>query len=183
MKVPHVLSSFVATAVVCVAGAAVAARLPSGMVTRRLATITNDRDKTVSYLDLMLSAQGVVKGLYLQTSADSNSAPPESSGQVYWLQQIESRDGVVLGQGKGVKAILLQGTIEPTGGHGSLVIRYLTNGVFKRYAACPVTLRREPDGNWELINVDDGHAFDQIHVRTWMLGISSLTHICNADES
>src|SRR5690242_17671619 len=104
------------------AGFAAAASLPDGVTAVPLAAITNDRDATVSNIELMLGDEGAVRGIYLATRANADADPSQATGQVYPLAGIESEDGVVLGQGKGVKAILLQGTIPPQGDHGSLVI-------------------------------------------------------------
>jgi hypothetical protein len=154
--------------------------LPIGMTAVPLAAITNDRDSSVSNMGLMLDAQNTVRGIYLKTRANKHTAPAKSTGRVYWLSRIESPKGVVLGQGKGVKAILLQGNIEPHGGHGSLVIKYLTNGLFRHYAQCRVDLRRLGPDNWQLVNAYDGAPIQHIQVKTWALGISNLVNVCPA---
>ncbi len=102
----------------------------------------------------------------------------QAKGQVYWLDRIESRDGVVLGQGQGVKAILLRGTIESQAGQGSLVISYLTNGIFRHYAECRIDLKRVSLQQWQLVNAYDGRPIEQIKVKTWTLGISTLANVC-----
>lgn len=164
-------------------GLAAAASLPDGVTAVPLAAITNDRDSSVSNIELMLSDEGTVRGIYLATRANAASDPSLASGQVYPLAGIESDDGVVLGQGKGVKAILLQGTIPPQGDHGSLVIRYLTNGVFKHYAQCRVELKRSAPGNWQLVNAYNGQQVKHIQVQTWALGISTIGNICPAQAA
>ena len=150
--------------------------LPDGMTAVPLATITNDRDGSISEMALMLDDQAFVHGIYMQTTTAAG-APP-ASAQVYWLDGIESRDGVVLGQGQGVKAIFLQGMIEPQGGHGALVIKYLANGIFRKYDQCSVRLQRVAPYDWQLVNAYDGHPIKLIQVRTWALGISTIANVC-----
>jgi hypothetical protein len=164
-------------------GFASAASLPDGVTAVPLAAITNDRDSTVSNIELMLNDDGGVRGIYLATRANAEADPSQASGQVYPLAGIESDDGVVLGQGKGVKAILLRGTIPPQGDHGSLVIRYLTNGIFKHYAQCRVELKRLAPGDWQLVNAYNGQPVRHIEVQTWALGISTIGNICPAQNA
>lgn len=163
-----------------VAWAAPTARVPVGMTTVPLASITNDRDTSVSKLKLMLNDVGAVQGIYLQTRPSANSDAAPSSAQVYSLAAIESPDGVVLGQGKGVKAIFLKGNIPPQGNHGSLVIRYLTNGIFRHYDECRIGLQRTGPENWQLVNAYNGRTVKHIEVETWALGISTIANVCPA---
>jgi hypothetical protein len=164
-------------------GFATAASLPDGVTAVPLAAITNDRDSTVSNIELMLGDEGAVRGIYLATRASAETDPSQASGKAYPLAGIESEDGVVLGQGQGVKAILLKGTIPPQGDHGSLVIRYLTNGVFKHYAQCRVDLKRLDTGRWQLVNAYNGRPVRHIEVQTWALGISTIANVCPAQNA
>lgn len=164
-------------------GFATAASLPDGVTAVPLAAITNDRDATVSNIELMLGDEGAVRGIYLATRTSADADPSQASGQVYPLAGIESEDGVVLGQGQGVKAILLRGTIPPQGDHGSLVIRYLTNGIFKHYAQCRVELKRLAPGDWQLVNAYNGQTVKHIEVQTWALGISTIANVCPAQNA
>src|SRR5699024_10048958 len=157
---------------------AVAAPLPAGMTTVPLATITNDRDTSVSEIKLMLNDQAVVQGIYLTTSASVNSSPSPQQSRVYWLAGIESNHGVVLGQGQGVQAIFLRGDIKPRNGYGSLVISYLSNGIFRSYDQCRVGLQRVDPYNWQLVNSYNNQPITHIEVQTWALGISTLKNVC-----
>lgn len=156
--------------------------LPVGMGVVRLAAITNDRDTSVSYLNLMVNKQHTVRGIFVQTKVPKTSKPHAParvvSQSVYWLKNIESRNGVVLGQGKGVKAILLRGDINSRVGRGSLVIKYLNNGVFRSYKQCRIALRRVSPHKWGLVNAYNDQPIKHIEVKTWLLGISTLTHVC-----
>lgn len=152
--------------------------LPAGMTAVPLAGIVNDRDASISYLKLMLNARAVVRGVYVETDIIVNKDWQTASKRVYWLRRIESPDGVVLGGGRGVKAILLRGKIDSDGGRGSLVVRYLTNGLFRSYAECKVLLRRLSPREWTLVNAYNGQSIHRIEVRTWLLGISGLENVC-----
>lgn len=157
--------------------------LPVGMIAVPLAAITNDRDTSVSKIELMLDDQAVVRGIYIETRASEQADPTQAKGQVYWLNNIESGKGVVLGQGQGVKAILLRGQIHSRNGQGTLVIRYLSNGIFKHYKECRVNLQRMAPGQWRLVNAYDGHPVKHIRVKTWALGISTLANVCPVDAA
>jgi hypothetical protein len=183
MKLRPLWSIVAAVLFLVPAGFTAAASLPDGVTAVPLAAITNDRDSSVSNIELMLSDDGDVRGIYLATRANAAVDPSQASGQVYPLAGIESEDGVVLGQGKGVKAILLRGTIAPQSDHGSLVIRYLTNGVFKHYAQCRVELKRSAPGDWQLVNAYNGQPVKHIEVQTWALGISTIGNICPAQNA
>lgn len=164
-------------AIISIASAA-AATLPTGVTALPLASITNDRDASVSDIKLMVNDSGSVRGIYLETRASANSDPAQAKTQVYPLAGLESRDGVVLGQGQGVKAIFLKGEIPPQGDHGSLVIRYLANGIFRHFKECRIGLERTGPDDWQLVNAYDGHPITHIEVQTWALGISTIGNVC-----
>src|SRR5699024_924785 len=121
---------------------ATAATLPTGMTAVPLATITNDRDTSISKINLILGSQARVRGIYMQTRPSADSEPVQDQNKIYWIGGIESDHGVVLGQGQGVEAILLRGDIQSEDGRGSLVISYLNNGIFGSYNQCTVHLQR-----------------------------------------
>lgn len=151
----------------------------AGTTVVRLAGITNDRDTSVSYLNLMVGRKHSVRGITVETQVPrAGSSARVISRNTYSLKNIESRKGVVLGQGKGVKAILLQGRINSEAGRGMLIIKYLNNGLFRSYKECRIGLHRVAPKRWELINAYDGQPVRHIEVKTWMLGISTLTHVC-----
>ncbi|TAM94537.1 MAG: hypothetical protein EPN40_11690 [Rhodanobacteraceae bacterium] len=178
MKLARLASILASALLAGTAMSAVAATLPSGVTAVPLAVVTNDRDASVSRLELMLDGNSTVQGIYMETSANATSSPLPASAQVYPLQSIESRDGVVLGQGQGVKAIFLRGTIASQDGRGSLTIRYLANGVFRHWAECKIGLERTGQNDWQLVNAYDGRPIEQIKVQTWALGISTLANVC-----
>lgn len=177
---PARLASAVAVAAFLAGTAAFATAtpLPAGITAVPLAVVTNDRDATVSRLQLMVDAQDTVRGIYLDTSATADSQPSAESARVYPLAKIETDKGVVLGQGQGVKAIFLRGNIASQAGQGSLVIRYLTNGIFRHYAECKIDLHRVGPDHWQLVNAYDGQPIDQMRVKTWALGISTIANVC-----
>lgn len=167
---------FAAALAVGAALPAAAVPVPAGMTVVPLVAISNDRDASISEIELMLGPQRFVRGLYIATYEKQHD-PDKAEGQVIPLADIESREGAVVGQGQGVKAILLRGRIEPTG-NGELVIRYLTNGIFKRYDECKVQLRQAGPDDWQLVNAYTNGKVAHIHVKTWALGISTLENVC-----
>lgn len=178
MEFIYLLPALVLVLLTSAAATAAVALLPTGMTAVPLAAITNDRDTSVSLLELMLNDHDTVRGIYLKTRVGGDNGPSKISGQVYWLKEIESRNGVVLGQGQGVKAIFLQGTIEPRGNQGALVIKYLTNGISRHFAECRIGLQRLGPYNWQLVNAYNGRIIKSIRVRTWALGISTIANVC-----
>lgn len=177
MNLARTLAAVLLAAFAGTAAEAASPSLPAGMTAVPLAVITNDRDSSVSKLELMLDDQAFVHGIYMETS-DGGDGPGAASGQVYWINGIESRNGVVVGQGQGVEAIFLRGMLRPQGDHGLLVIRYLTNGLFKRYDECSVRLQRRAPYDWQLVNAYDGQPIKLIQVRTWAFGISTIANVC-----
>jgi len=160
------------------AGAAFAApssRMPAGVTLLPLAGITNDRDASVSQLKLMVDRRAAVRGIYMETGVPGKLA---AAAHVYPLRRIESKHGVVLGQGQGVKAILLRGTIDSRAGEGKLVVSYLSNGLLGTYRNCKLDLKKRAPHDWQLLNAYSGRPIQRIEVRTWMLGISTLTNVC-----
>lgn len=172
-----------ACAVALAFGAAVtahAAALSSGFTAVPLATVTNDRDASVSSLQLMLDGDAEVRGIAMDTRADAGAAPRPDQHRFYPLADIETDAGVVLGQGQGVKAIYLRGTIASRDGRGALVIRYLANGVFRHFSECRIDLQRTAANGWQLVNAYDGQPIDAIRVKTWALGIATIGNVCPA---
>lgn len=178
MKHVHVLlfaAGILTTELALPAGSVVAP--PAGTTTVPLVAITNDRDTSISEIELMLGPQKHVKGLYIATYAKDRAAGP-AEGQLIPLAELETPEGAVIGQGQGVKAILLSGKIEPIGGTGTLTIKYITNGLFRRYADCDVHLQHSSPNAWHLSNAYTQGKVERIHVKTWALGISTLENVC-----
>ncbi|MGA7799836.1 MAG: hypothetical protein WCC36_03415 [Gammaproteobacteria bacterium] len=177
----------VAAALLSAAGVARAHALPPNIDVVPLAGITNDRDTSVSYLNLMVSRRDAVRGIYVDTRASGKAGDDGGDGGIsngaFWLKDIESGDGVVLGQGQGVKAILLRGTIDSRAGKGNLIIKYLTNGLLMNYSQCKMGLKKSGNHKWELINAYNGKEITDIKVKTWWLGISTLQNVCPAPAS
>lgn len=178
------LQSLAALAALGIASlSAQAVGLPAGVTAVPLAKVTNDRDASVSRLQLLVDAHAGVEGIYLATSANADSDPAAARGQMYPLASIESAQGVVLGQGQGVKAIFLRGNIRAQAGQGALVIRYLKNGVFRHWGECRINMQKLGPHDWRLVNAYDGQPIDSIQVKTWALGISTLANVCPAGEA
>lgn len=182
MKLACLASLLAFTLLTGTVASATAAPLPTGTTAVPLAVVTNDRDSSVSRLGLVVNGASDVSGIYLKTSPNANTNPDQAKGQIYPLADIETGDGVVLGQGQGVKAVFLSGTIASAQGQGLLTIRYLTNGIFRHWSECKVSLKRVGPHDWQLINAYDGQAIQQIKVETWALGISTLENVCPVSQ-
>lgn len=187
-QVSHIMKSALLSAllgfalVASTSAATTTPAVPVGMIAVPLAAITNDRDTSVSRIELVLDDASMVRGIYVETRASKSADGSHATGKMYPLASIETAKGVVLGQGQGVKAILLRGKIASRDGTGTLVIRYLSNGLFHHYKECRVNLERVGPNDWQLLNAYDGHEVKQIRVKTWALGISTLVNVCPADD-
>ncbi|HKK13165.1 MAG TPA: hypothetical protein VKA14_00750, partial [Gammaproteobacteria bacterium] len=115
--------------------------------------------------------------------AAADKARGDVTTDVYSLDAIETGDGVVLGQGSGVKAILLRGRIDSRAGQGTLVIKYLTNGLLMTYNECRLGLKKTDSGSWNLINAYTGAPIKRIRIKTWTLGISTLENVCPGSDT
>lgn len=145
------------------------AAISFGMDAAKLATITNDRNASLSTLYVVIDDHGVLRGVYIRTISRTHEKA-EPQGAIYWLDAIEQGNGVVVGQGQGVDAIYLSGNYKPGNQRGSLVIRYLTNGIFWTYDTCQMHLRQTGNA-WQLVNSYTGRPIRHIRVDTWALGI------------
>lgn len=154
----------------------------SGVKTIELATITNDRDTSLNILNLVVNKKSQVLGLLLVTKV-----PAKENGQKkyrvtkkidYPVKKIESKNGIVLGQGQGVKAILMNGKINSDRGSGQLKIKYLSNGLLMHYNSCNIKLQKQTNDSWALVNAYNGKVIKNINVKTWFLGISTLQNVC-----
>ena len=86
--------------------------------------------------------------------------------------------GAVLDGDATHEAIVLRGSIDSTLGNASLLITYLSNGLFGRHRDCRVGLVRDPGGRWHIVNAYDRQRVDHLVVKTWALGISTVQGIC-----
>lgn len=152
--------------------------VPPGITLQRLSTLTSDRDKNINFLNLMLDQNMLVAGLFNEAHPDNK--PGEGEGaNVFWLRDIESRDGVVLAEGRGRKALILKGLLDRETQEGRFSITYLANGLSMRYESCEFDLKRQPNGGaWYVRNIYTGATVTQIHVETHALGIKPIKAIC-----
>lgn len=141
-----------------------------------LARIVNDRNSNVSYLNLMVSRDDAVRGIYVQ---GHGSAEGRGNG-AFWLRDIQGEKGVVLRKAQGRKVISLRGTIDSRAGKGSLVITYLHNGLLMSYSRCKLGIRKSGRRDWKLINAYNGNEVTDIEIKTWWLGIATLASVCPA---
>lgn len=143
-----------------------------------LASITNDHDPSVSVLGLLTGSGDEVSGVSIVTRHPDRQGPDRIVRRSYPLQRVETPRGIVLTRKHGRDLIRLHGRIDSKNGHGTLVIRYLSNALFGSHHDCRVDLKRiEPD-RWQLIDVANGQPIDRIRVKTWLLGISTITPVC-----
>jgi hypothetical protein len=135
-----------------------------------IASITNDRNADLQNLGV-LTVLGRVVGLRFDTINGKN--PHES----YFSLHDMERGAVLDGDGKH-KAIVLRGSIDPTGGNADLIITYLSNGLSGRHKDCRAGIVRDERGQWHIVNVYDHKWVDHLVVQTWKLGISTIDGIC-----
>ena len=110
--------------------------VPPGITLQKLAEITNDRDAKITNLSLMLNKNKLVEGIYANTKREGFESIFETKKNVFWMRDIESREGAVLYETQGKKALILQGALERDTQVGSFNLNYLSNGIFGNYESC-----------------------------------------------
>jgi hypothetical protein len=150
--------------------------LPAGSHLQELATITNSRDASTAVLSVLFSAKNEVLGIYTVYTIDDDERTVETD--ILPIDQIESPEGAVLHEEKGLKIFILQGRIDAAHGTAALQVRYLTNGLKLSYESCKLNAQRSYDGRWALINAYNGSVVTQARARTWALGVRTIENIC-----
>lgn len=154
--------------------------VPPGITLQRAATMTNDRDKNIHYLNIMIDDKGLLAGLY--NEADPKNKPGEGDvggEKVFWLRDIESAEGVVLASGSGRKVLILKGLLDRATQEGRFNLKYLANGLTMRYGSCDFDFKRQPNnGAWYVQNVHTGATVTEIRIETHMLGLKPIKAIC-----
>lgn len=145
-------------------------QVPPGVTLQRLALLTNDRDARVVTLSLMVE-KGLVAGMF--------SLESDGDGKPYWLRDIESKEGVVLLETQGKKALIMSGSLDRETQEGKFTIHYLTNGLFNRYSSCDFRLKKKGDA-WFLQNAYTRDKITRVNVITHSLGITTLEGLCPA---
>jgi hypothetical protein len=151
--------------------------VPPGNTLQKLMNFSNDRDAIVNRLSVMIDANTLLTGMYID---ESNLVEPAVFGPgagVVWLRDIESKEGGVLFEGQGHKVILIQGKLNRTSQDGRFQIRYLANGLTNNYEACDVLLKKDDKG-WYAQNAYTNKRITAAKLITWSLGISTVQGIC-----
>lgn len=143
-------------------------QVPPGVTLQRLAVLTNDRDARKVTLSLMVE-KGLAAGMF--------SLEDDGDGKPYWMRDIESKEGVVLLETQGKKALIMGGSLDRETQEGKFTIHYLTNGLFNRYASCDFRLKKKGD-SWYLQNAYTRNKITMVNVVTHSLGITTLEGLC-----
>ncbi|HEY8278881.1 MAG TPA: hypothetical protein VIH99_04615 [Bdellovibrionota bacterium] len=148
---------------------------PPGYALQKMLTLSNDRDAYLYHMHLMVPQNGMPAGLFVAEQAPNNA--DDLNGKPFWLNEIESRDGVVLLEGEGRKVLLMQGLLNRTTKEGRFHLKYLANGLSMKYESCDFILRNNAGKYW-VQNAYTGEKVEKIHVVTYFLGISTLQGVC-----
>jgi hypothetical protein len=151
-----------------------------------LVTIDNALDGSFQCLGLSVE-HGTVVAFRLETHHVSASGRPGAAADVsteeFPLAVVDSNHGAVLDGVPGHDAIILRGHFPKAPETVELVTSYLYNGFTNEYRSCPVTLDREPNGGWRLLNRFN-QIVSHIAVRTRQMpvigafGIADLEGVC-----
>jgi hypothetical protein len=162
----------------------------SGNSVYPLVTIDNAGDGSFQCLGLSLD-RGAVAGLRLEThhvaASGRQAAAMGVSINEFPLSVVESSQGAVLDGVPGHDAIVLRGHFPGSSGKVVLVASYLYNGFTDEYRSCLITLNREPNGGWRLLNRFN-QTVSHIAVRTREMpligafGIADLEGACTPRE-
>lgn len=143
--------------------------LPPDLNLQKLVTITTDRDSNTRVLNIALNQDQDVQGIdFSQSQANA----------FFTLGEIDSQSGVVLDSEQGRNAILLKGSIDVESPSNRLTISYLSNGLSNSYNDCDILVEKAENEQWVLLNAYTQQPVEQILVKTWMLGITTLEGIC-----
>lgn len=153
--------------------AAEAASLPKGDSLQRLFSATNDKDGRIRHVSISYSEEGKATGAYL--SHEKNS---QGEGDDWFrLSEIESSRGALLIKERGFEALFLLGKFNDETQEGRFRLRFLANGLFKKYEHCDFLLKRSGT-NWYVQNAYNGRPVDRVHIDTHALGIKTIEGIC-----
>lgn len=148
-----------------------AGSIPPGMTTSPLVNISNDRDATIQVLGLLLGGDEKITGMF---SADSKSP---KDGKAFLLSVIEGKEGAVLYEASGRKAIILSGKLDRATQQGRFTLKYLANGLSMRYESCDFVLDRS-GSNWLVKNAYTGGLVREARITSWSMGITTIEGIC-----
>lgn len=149
--------------------------LPDEIQTQLLVEITNDRDRDVSNMALMIDPSAKVSGLYTETESSGDVV----ENNIYPLKELQSSKGVLVEEYDGREVIRMQGKVDESKGKAELKIRYLSNGLWGNYKVCKLAAERDGNGQWQAYNPETGRAVRQVHVVTYALGIEKLQGACD----
>lgn len=149
--------------------------LPDNIETQPLVEITNDRDRAISNMALMIDAEERVTGLYTETETPRGI----DENNIYPLKELQSSKGIVVEERDGRDVIRLQGKVDDERGRAQLTIRYLTNGLFGQYKLCKLVAKRDTSGQWQAENPETGRSVRRVHIVTHSLGIKRLQGACD----
>jgi hypothetical protein len=152
-----------------------------------LVTIDNGLDG--SFQCLGLSAEhGVVVALRLETHHVATSGrQADVRTEEFPLAIVESSRGAVLDGVPGHDAIILRGHFPRSPAKVELMTTFLYNGFTNEYRSCPISLDRQPNGSWYLLNRFN-QVVSRISVRTRQMpvigafGIADLEGVCTPRE-
>ncbi|MCO5143294.1 MAG: hypothetical protein M9962_09420 [Oligoflexia bacterium] len=149
--------------------------VPPGMALQKVADLTSTKDSDIHYLNVMIDTNGLIAGLY--NKPDPNNGKESGAPNVFWLRDIESKEGAVLAVAKGRKALIMQGLLNRQTQEGTFDLHYLSNGLTMKYKTCKFNLRKNQNG-WYAQNFYNNSVVSRIHVVTHSLGISTIEGIC-----
>jgi hypothetical protein len=152
-----------------------------------LVTLDNALDGSFQCLGLAVE-HGTVMALRLETHHISASGRPgDVSTEEFPVAVVESSHGAVLDGVPGHDAIILRGHFPKSPERVELMTSFLYNGFTNEYRSCPVTLDREPNGGWRLLNRFN-QIVSHIAVRTREMpvigafGIADLEGVCTPGQ-
>jgi hypothetical protein len=131
---------------------------------------------------------GTVVALRLETHhVPASGRQAGVSIEEFPLAVVESSHGAVLDGVPGHDAIILRGHFPKAPAKVELMTTFLYNGFTNEYRSCPITLDREPNGGWRLLNRFN-QIVSHIAVRTREMpvigafGIADLEGVCTPRE-
>ena len=138
---------------------------------QQLASITNDRNPSIDRLFVAVDPYGMIQGIRFMPGGSNVPAD-------FTDAQMSSKNGANLEQDTHRPIILYAEFDTQTPDRMDWVVDYLSNGLLGNYKSCRAAVVRDTQGQWHLFNVYKNVQVNQLQIKTWMLGISTIQGIC-----
>ena len=154
---------------------------PANVSMVRLASLRSDKNNNTNYLNVMVDQNHNVVGLFNEDDPGNIATQDTPSDKVFFLNEIESSQGIILKRSSGRNVIYMQGKLNRSTQEGQFTVRYLANGLTGRYDSCGLNLKRGSGTDTWVVYNSNGEIVTDLFVVTWMMGIDTIQGLCPAN--